>query len=128
MTRSGPAERRAIYPVPVGLSEAHLAIVKDEIETTLLGLAQDLAYLDGKPHPQKFVSEVAAYARLAAALTTGTLRLPDRAARKALRRLAEELDDRNEYERVVAEHEAFRSFGRLLRTPPAASVSSKGRS
>jgi len=127
MTPTDHARRRATYPVTVDLTENQLAIVSDEIGATLNGLAQDLAHLDRKPDPQGFISEVAAYARLQAGLATRTLILPDRMARKALRRLCGELDDRNEYEQVVAEHEAFQAFGRLLRTGPPASRSSRRR-
>jgi hypothetical protein len=102
--------------VPLDLPESQLAIVGDELHTVLLGLAADLAYLDGKEDPDGFVSEVAAYARLATYTQTGTALLPDRAGRKALRRLSGELDDRNEYDRVVAEHDAFKAFESRIRT------------
>jgi hypothetical protein len=109
----------SIHLVSIDLPEGQIAMVKSEVDTTLLGLAGDLAYLDGKPNPQQFISEVAAYARLATYLHSGTARLPDRAARKALRRLAKELDSRNEYDRVVAEHDAFEAFGETMRAPAA---------
>ncbi|MBS1888802.1 MAG: hypothetical protein JSU06_16585 [Actinobacteria bacterium] len=121
-----PPKRVAIHPVAVDLPRPQIEILKEEIGNALSVLAQDLAYLDRNPHPERAVSEVAAHARLTAALSSGNLLLPDRGARKPLHRLAEEVDERNEYERAVAGHEAFRAFERLLRTPPPASGSSKG--
>jgi hypothetical protein len=117
MTPSDSVERVTSYPVPIDLTAGQIEIVADEIDTVLIGLTQDLAYLDGKPDPAAYIEEVAAYGRLAAAVTTGTLGLPDRRCRKALERLAEELDGRNEYERVRAEHEAFGALVALMRTP-----------
>jgi hypothetical protein len=128
MTPSDPVERATIYSVPIGLPEEQIEIVSDEIDSVLIGLTQDLVHLDGKPDPGGYVGEVAAYGRLAAALTRGTMHLPDRACRKALERLAEELDNRNEYERVRSEHQAFRAFGELLRTPRPSPAARKGRS
>lgn len=117
MTPSDPVERVTSYPVPIDLTGGQIEIVADEIDTVLIGLTQDLVFLDRRPDPAGHVEEVAAYGRLAAALTTGKLRLPDRGALKALERLAGELDDRNEYEQVRAEHEAFGALVALMRTP-----------
>ena len=117
MTPSNSVERITLYSVPIDLSEAQVEIVADELETVLIGLTQDLAYLDGKPDPAGYVEEVAAYGRLAAAVKVGTLFLPDRACRKAIERLAEELDGRYEYERARAAHEAFAAFAALMKKP-----------
>lgn len=126
MTPSNPVERITSYPVPINLPAEHIEIVADEVDTVLIGLTQDLVFLDRRPDPAGHVKEVAAYGRLAAALTTGKLRLPDRGALKALERLAGELDDRNEYEQVRAEHEAFGALVELMRTPRP-SPAAKGR-
>jgi hypothetical protein len=128
MTPSNSVERVTSYALPIGLTAEQIEIVADEIDTVLIGLTQHLAYLDGKPEPAGFFEEVAAYGRLAAALTTGTLALPDRGCREALERLADELDGRNEYERVRAEHEAFGALARLLRIPRPSPAAQRRRS
>jgi hypothetical protein len=127
MTPSDPVERATIYSVPIVLPEKQIEIISDEIDNVLIGLTQDLVHLDGKPDPRGYVGEVAAYGRIAAALTTGILDLPDRALRRAFERLAREVDNQNDYERVDSEHRAFEAFGALLRTPRRASASQRGR-
>jgi hypothetical protein len=127
MTPSNPVERVIVYPVPIDLTAAQIEIVADEIDTVLIGLTQDFAHLDRKPDPAGYIEEVAAYGRLAAALTTGILQLPDRRCRSALERLAEELDDRNDYERVRAEHEAFGALVGQLRTRRPSPAAQRGR-
>lgn len=117
MTPSNPVERATVYSVPIELPEQQIEIIRDEIDNVLIGLTQDLVYLDGKPDPRGYVGEVAAYGRVAAALTTGNLDLPDRALRRAFERLAREVDNQNDYQRVDSEHKAFEAFGELLRTP-----------
>jgi hypothetical protein len=128
MTPSDSVERVSSYPVPIDLTADQIEIVVDEIDTVLIGLTQDLAYLDGKPDPAAYIEEGAAYGRLAAALTTGTLQLPDRRCRTALERLAGELDDRNEYARVRAEHEAFAALVEMMKAPRPSRAARQGRS
>jgi hypothetical protein len=123
MTPSNPVEWATSYPVPIVLPEDQIEIVADELDSVLIGLTRDLVHLDGKPDPRGYLAEVAAYGRLAAALRTGKLHLPDRACRMAHERLAQELDDRNDYELVRTEHLAFQAFGELLRTPRPAPAS-----
>jgi hypothetical protein len=128
MAPSNRVERVTVYSVPIDLPAEQIEIVADEIDTVLIGLTQDLAYIGGKPDPAGYIEEVAAYGRLAAALTTGILQLPDRRCRRALRRLAGELDDRNDYERVRAEHEACGALVEQLGTPRLAPAALRGRS
>jgi hypothetical protein len=128
MTSSNPVERVTVYSVPIDLRVEQIEILGDEIDSVLIGLTQDLAHLDGKPDPAGYIEEVAAYGRLAAALTTGILQLPDRRCRRVLERLAAELDDRNDYERVRAEHEAFGALVGQLGTPRLAPAALRGRS
>jgi hypothetical protein len=127
MTPSDPVERITAYPVPIDLTEGQIEIVGDEMDSVLIGVTQDLAHLDGKPDPAAYVEEVAAYGRLAAALTSGILHLPDRRCLMALERLARELDHRNDYERVRAEHEAFGALVELMRTPRPSAAATRGR-
>lgn len=126
MTPSDPVERATVYSVPVDLSGEQIEIVADELDSVLIGLTQDLVHLDGKPDPAGYVGEVAAYGRIAAALKRGTLHLPDRAGRRAFGRLARELDDRNNYEQIRAEHLAFEAFAELLETPRPSPAARKG--
>lgn len=127
MTPSNPVERITSYPVRIDLPAEQIEIVADEVDAVLIGLTQDLVFLDRRPDPAGHVEEVAAYGRLAAALTTGKLRLPDRGALKALKRLAGEFDDRNEYEQVRAEHEAFGALVGLMRTPRPSAAAKRRR-
>ncbi len=122
---SNAVERVTLYSVPIDLTAEQIEIVGYEGDSVLIGLTQDLAHLDGKPDADGYIEEVAAFGRLAAALTTGTLQLPDRRCRSALERLAAELDGRNDYDRVRAEHEAFAAFVELLRTPRASSATQR---
>jgi hypothetical protein len=119
--------RAAGFSVPIDLPEAQSAILRDELESVLVGLAQDLVHLDRKTDPGGHAREVAAYGRLSAALITGRLNLPDEECRRAGERLASELDDRNEYERVVSEHEAFAALTALLRGAPPSAAAKGGR-
>lgn len=71
------------------------------------GIRDELAeYPDELREPVQLHREEAAYDKLLAALRSLSI-IPDAAVRRVLTDLAETIDRANEYERVVAEHDAL---------------------
>jgi hypothetical protein len=126
MTPSDPVERATVHSVPIVLPEKQIEIVGDEIDSVLIGLTQDLAYLDRKPDPRGYVGEVAAYvgSRRRSPGTLCICRIEHVERPRAARR---ELDNRNDYARVRSEHLASEAFGELPRTPRPSSGARRGR-
>jgi hypothetical protein len=66
------------------------------------------------PDRKVAIKEASAFSRLLTALRSCQIELPDEAARSALGRAAEGYDEANDYERVVAVHDAHHALLSVL--------------
>jgi hypothetical protein len=85
----------------------HRKFLCDLFEIARAGIREELAqYPKQLREPRRLHREEAVYEKLLEALNSGSIG-PDRDVRDVLRDLAEIYDRENEYERVIAEHEAL---------------------
>jgi hypothetical protein len=85
----------------------HRKFLRDLFEIARNGIREELTqYPKQLKEPRRLHREEAVYEKLLAALDSGSI-VPDRDVRDVLRDLAEIYDKENEYERVIAEHEAL---------------------
>ena len=98
------------HTVALHLDPLHAAILRDAFTSCLEGLHGDLETPDRLRAPDRSRREAGAYERLLAALDGGALVIPDSPARQVVLTSAASWDEANEYERVVAEHDALHSL------------------
>ena len=96
------------------LDPVHVAILRETFSSCLDGLRGDLESPERLGDPERSRREADAYERLLAGLERGEIEASDAMARRAVRALAASSDAANEYERVVAEHEALHGLLRRL--------------
>lgn len=102
------------HMVPLDFPPKHVAILRRTLSDCLEGVRNDLKAPSRMRDVPKATREASAYKRLLRALSYGWVRLPDEAARDAVAVVAAASDKQNEYEAVVAEHDALHGLlGRL---------------
>jgi hypothetical protein len=84
----------------------HIRFLRETFRDALDGVCDELAHAKRLKDPERLRREEAAYGRLLAALDELVI-VPDDEVRTLLGRVAQIIDGSNEYERVVAEHEAL---------------------
>ncbi len=84
--------------------------LRQTLTSCLVGVKGDLANPEAMPDPEKAEAEAAAYRRLLKGLKRGEIVLPDEPARLAVEAIATDTDRENDYQQVVAEHEALRGL------------------
>ncbi len=93
--------------VALTIPAAHRKFLRSLFEIARAGIREELAqYPKQLKEPRSLHREETVYEKLLAALDSGTI-VPDPDVRDVLRDLAEIYDRENEYERVIAEHEAL---------------------
>lgn len=93
--------------VPLELPALHISILKRTLGDSLEGVRGDLETPEAMLDPERARHEAEAYERLLAGLERGRIAVPDDDAREALAAIAAASDRENEYEAVVAEHDAL---------------------
>jgi len=96
--------------VALHLDPLHVAILRDAFTSCLEGLRGDLETPDKLRDPDRSHREAGAYERLLAALEGSALVVSDETARQVVTTAAATWDEANEYERIVAEHDALYSL------------------
>jgi len=89
------------------LPPQHVVILRRTLTDCLEGVRGDLKAPGRMPNVVQATREATAYKRLLRALSYGWVKLPDEAAREAVAVIAAASDKQNEYEAVVAEHDAL---------------------
>jgi hypothetical protein len=84
----------------------HVRFLRETFNDALDGVRDELGRAERPKDPDGLRREEAAYGRLLAALDEMVI-VPDDEVREVLTTLAQVIDASNEYERVVAEHEAL---------------------
>jgi hypothetical protein len=107
------------------MPEAQIDIVKDIVFGKLIGQADDLALLNQYRDPKRAIREIAALGRVSFWLEYREIVLPDRFARRLMRRIAREVDEMNQSGESTgghpeAEHDAMWAFVGLFSDWPAA--------
>jgi hypothetical protein len=93
--------------VALNLPVDHVRFLRDTFQSARVGVRDELRdYPDDLKDPEHLRREVAAYGRLLTALDELVI-VPDRDVRDVVGDLAQIVDTSNEYERVIAEHEAL---------------------
>ena len=87
----------------------HVRFLRETFGDAREGVCDELANAKRPKDPDRLGREEAAYGRLLAALDELVI-VPDDEVREIVGRLAQIIDGSNEYERVVAEHEALRGL------------------
>ncbi|MGB7588233.1 MAG: hypothetical protein WBM00_05945 [Solirubrobacterales bacterium] len=100
------------HTVALHLDRSQIAILREAFGSCLEGLRDDLQTPWRLGDPERSRRETVAYERLLTSLERGEIVVPDAMARRVVGALAASSDEANEYERVVAEHDALH---RLLR-------------
>ncbi len=96
--------------VALTIPAKHRKFLRDLFEIARNGIREELAqYPKQLKEPRRLHREEVVYEKLLTALGSGSI-VPDRDVRDVLRDLAEIYDRENEYERVIAEHEALHSL------------------
>jgi hypothetical protein len=95
------------HSVPLELSTLHISILKRTLRDSLEGVRSDLETPEAMIDPERARQEAQAYERLLAGLERGRIVVPDQDAQEALAAIAAASDRENEYEAVVAEHDAL---------------------
>lgn|GEM_PF-3282102 len=98
-----------------GISGEQAGIARASLTDFLVAQAEDLRLLHTVEDPEGAIREVAALARMVAALRDGQLAVPDPAAREVMARIAGEVEEMDEelverYEEAVAERRALCAF------------------
>jgi hypothetical protein len=92
---------------PLDLRPQHIAILRRTLSDCLEGVRADLRTPERMRDPVSAAREAGAYERLLCALDRGQVSVPDEAAREAVAIIAAQWDRENNYEAVVAEHDAL---------------------
>ena len=100
--------------VPLDLPPKHVAILRRTLSDCLEGVRNDLKAPGRMLSVARATREASAYKRLLRALGYGRIKVPDEAAREAVAVIAAASDKQNEYEAVVAEHDALHGLLGLL--------------
>jgi hypothetical protein len=93
--------------VPLELSPLDIAILRETLALCLEGVRGDLEIPERMPNPQRAGREAKAYERLLSGLERGRIVVPDQEAREAVAAIATATDRENEYDVVVAKHDAL---------------------
>jgi hypothetical protein len=98
-----------------GMSEEQVEIVRRVVFGALVGKAGDLRLLNKLPDPRRAIREVAALGCLAYWLETSKVVIPDPTALEVMAPQLEDAAEKDaelleEYEEVLAEHDALRAF------------------
>jgi hypothetical protein len=93
--------------VPLELPTRHISILKRTLGDSLEGVRGDLERPEAMLDPERARREAEAYWRLLTGLNSGRIVVPDEDAREAVAAIAVASDRENEYEAVVAEHDAL---------------------
>jgi len=104
MATDNPTGRGAA--VALQFPSGHVRFLRETFKDALDGVRDELANAKRVKDPDRLRREEAAYGRLLAALDELVI-VPDDEVRALLGRLAQIIDTSNEYERVIAEHEAL---------------------
>ena len=104
MADPNPTRRGAA--VALQFPAGHVRFLRETFRDARDGVKDELANAKRVKDPDRLHREEAAYGRLLAALDELVI-VPDDEVRALLDRLAQIIDGSNEYERVVAEHEAL---------------------
>jgi hypothetical protein len=99
--------------VALSISPRNLQIVRPILEMVRDGARDDLSSLLTAAHPEIARADEHAYRVLLAALDHGTI-VPAPHICRALGELAESVDEANEHQRVVAEHDALAELRRQV--------------
>jgi hypothetical protein len=99
--------------VALEISPRKVAILRPILEMVREGAQDDFSTSPGAARPEIAREDEHAYRVLLAALEHGTV-VPAPHICRALGELAESIDEANEYERVVAEHEALADLRRQV--------------
>ncbi|HET7486180.1 MAG TPA: hypothetical protein VFJ64_12495 [Solirubrobacterales bacterium] len=92
--------------VALKLPADHVRFLRDTFRDALAGVRDELENSQRPKDPDRLRREEAVYGRLLATLDELVI-VPDHDVREVLTALAQIIDSSNEYERVVAEHEAL---------------------
>ena len=92
--------------VPVDLLAEHLAILRDDLSGGLHGAREDLETPERLLNPDRRQLEATVFERLLAGFHRGEILLPDEDARGVIARMAEGFDKANDYDVIVATHDA----------------------
>ena len=84
----------------------HVSFLRSTFADARAGASDELKNAKRLRNPDRLRREAAAYGRLLAALDELVI-VPDRDVREVVTSLAQVIDGSNEYERVIAEHEAL---------------------
>ncbi len=104
MANENPMGRGAA--VALQFPAGHVRFLRETFKDALDGVRDERAHAKRPKDPDRLRREEAAYGRLLAALD-GLVIVPDDEVREVVAALAQVIDTSNEYERVVAEHEAL---------------------
>ncbi len=102
------------HTVALHLDPVHVAVLREAFGSCLEGLRGDLQSPERLGDPERSRREADAYERLLAGLERGEIVAADEVARRVVQALAAASDEANEYERVVAEHDALHGLLRRL--------------
>ncbi len=101
-------------PVPLGLPANQLAILRSDLSGGLYGVREDLETPERLPNPDRRQLEATVFERLLAAFDRGEILLPDEDARGVIALMAEGFDKANDYEVIIATHNAHYGLLALL--------------
>lgn len=101
-----------------GLTGEQLSILRRQASGFLVAKASDLRLLHNEEDPERVIGEVAALGRLSSGLERGEVFVPDPTIRELVERQTTETsyleEMKEEYERELAEHEAWSALLALL--------------
>jgi hypothetical protein len=103
---AGPNPTRRGAAVALQFPAGHVGFLRKTFNDALDGVRDELAHAKRPKDPGRLRREEATYGRLLAALDELVI-VPDEEVREVVTTLAQVIDTSNEYERVVAEHEAL---------------------
>jgi hypothetical protein len=117
MADQNPTGRGAA--VALQIPAAHVRFLRETFEDALDGVRDELSHAKQSGDPNRLRCEEAVYGRLLAALDELVI-VPDDEVRGIVGTLAQVIDGSNEYERVIAEHEALHGLLGQLGDPSEA--------
>ncbi len=97
-------------PVPLDLAAKHIPVLRSSLIGWLHGAREDLKTPERLKRPDAARREALAYERLLLALNTGTISLPDEAARAAVAAATAGDDAASNYKEVAANHDALHAL------------------
>lgn len=104
MADQNPTGRGAA--VALKLPAAHVRFLRSTFSDAREGVRDELSHAKRPKDPDDLRREEAAYGRLLSALDELVI-VPDEEVRELVTRLVQIIDESNEYERVVSEHDAL---------------------